>query len=114
MPVIPSDLARSVAFLYPTRADAENNVKRGGTCFLLGKTVDGVPAGDGGPSYFVYAVTNFHVAGTAGASVIRLNRRDGRKHIIELDKSNWIPHPDGDDLAIAFLSDRLRGLDSVD
>jgi hypothetical protein len=114
MPRIPEDLARSVAFLYPSRAAAEDNVKRGGTCFLMGKPVEGYSDSNGGTSYFIYAVTNFHVAWSAGASVLRLNRRDGRKHILDLASSDWVPHPDGDDLAVAFLSGRLGGLDSVD
>src|SRR5689334_15142073 len=112
MPRIPDKFSRSVAFLYRSVTEAENNVKRGGTCFFVGKPIDGFPADDGGTAYFAYAVTNFHVAWTVGAPVIRLNRRDGRKHVVSLRKEDWIPHPDGDDLAVAFLSDRLgQGID---
>jgi hypothetical protein len=114
MPRVPDKFAHSVGFLYPTVADAENNTKRGGSCFMIGRIVKDEPHPHGGNSYFIYAVTNFHVAWTAGAPVLRLNRRDGRKHIIKLVQGDWIPHPNGDDLAIAFLSDRINNLDSVD
>jgi hypothetical protein len=114
MPRIPEDLARSVAFLYPNRQAADDNVKRGGTCFLIGKPVENYSDPKGGTSYFIYAVTNFHVAWTAGSPVIRLNRRDGRKHIIDLTSADWIPHPDGDDLAATFLTGRIGGLDGLD
>lgn len=107
MPRIPEDLSRGVAFLYKSTADADRNASSGGTCFLVAKPIEGVPADDGGMSYFIYAVTNFHVAWTANCPVIRLNRRDGKKQIIELSHSDWILHPDGDDLAATFLSDRL-------
>jgi hypothetical protein len=114
MPRIQDKLIHSVAFLYPTRADAENNTRRGGTCFLVGKEAIDVPHPDGGHCWLIYAVTNFHVAWTAGSPIIRLNRRDGRLHIIELTSQDWIPHPGGDDLAMTFLSGRIGGLDSLD
>lgn len=114
MPRIPDKLVHSIAFLYPTRSDAENNTKRGGTCFLVGKEIDGIRTPEGGATYLIYAVTNFHVAWTARSPVIRLNRRDGRTHILDFKTEDWIPHPNGDDLAVAFITDRIGGLDSVD
>ena len=115
MPRLPDKFAHSVGFLYRTRAEAENNAKIGGSFFMVGKRIEGVTHPNAGNAWFVYAVSNFHVPWTAGAPVIRLNRRDGRKHVIELTQQDWVPHPDGDDLAIAFLSDRMgMSGDSVD
>ena len=67
--------------IWATRppAAAETNAATGGTCFLVGKPVEGAVASDGGPAYFLYGVTNFHVAWSARSSVIRLNRRDGKR-----------------------------------
>ena len=48
----------------------------------------------------VYAVTNKHVA-KGGYPVIRLNTIDGKTDVLELTANDWIPHPAGDDLAVA-------------
>jgi hypothetical protein len=107
MPRIPDELTYGISFTYRTRAEAEANARVGGTAFLIGKPMEGVVAPVvGGPSYLIYAVTNFHVA-WGGSPVIRLHRKDGVLHVIELQKTDWVPHPDGDDLAVAFISDRL-------
>ena len=105
---IPDDLTHGISFTYRTRADAENNERHGGTAFLVGKPMEGLVApGVGGPWYLVYAVTNYHVPWDSNAPVLRLHRDDGKLEIVELQKSDWVPHPDGDDLAIAFVSDRF-------
>jgi hypothetical protein len=103
---IPDNLTYGISFTYRTRADAINNARHGGTAFLVAKPLEGVEADIGGPSYFIYAVTNYHVA-WGDTPVIRLHRRDGKIEIIELNKSDWVPHPDGEDLAIAFVSNRM-------
>jgi hypothetical protein len=107
MPRIPDGLEHAVAFCYPTHDDAKQNARLGGSCFIVGKQMDGVRAPDGGPAYSIFAVSNRHVVWTGGAPVIRLNRRDGATEIIDLDSTEWTVHPGGDDLAAVFLSDRL-------
>lgn len=52
------------------------------------------------PPPHIYAVTNKHVA-RGGFPVIRLNTIDNRLDVLELDHHEWIPHPEGDDLAVA-------------
>jgi hypothetical protein len=47
-----------------------------------------------------YAVTNNHVA-RRGFPVIRLNTIDGETDVLNLHHGDWIPHPEGDDLAVA-------------
>jgi hypothetical protein len=103
---IPDELTYGIAFTYRTRAEAENNARHGGVAFLVGKPVAGVAAPPEG-FYFNYAVTNYHVPWDSNAPVLRFHRRDGAIEIVELTKGDWVPHPDGDDLAIAFLSDRM-------
>jgi hypothetical protein len=105
MPRIADDLARAVAFLYPTVEAAERNERIGGAGFLAGKPIEGENDSNGFPYYLIYAVSNFHVVWSARSPVIRLSRRDGQKLIVPLEKTDWVPHPDGDDLAVAFLSD---------
>jgi hypothetical protein len=48
----------------------------------------------------IYAVTNKHVA-RRGFPIVRLNTIDGTKDVLPLQHSDWIPHPDGDDLVVA-------------
>jgi hypothetical protein len=47
----------------------------------------------------VYAVTNAHVI-RDDFTVIRINKRFGGYDILELPRSTWLEHPDGDDLAV--------------
>jgi hypothetical protein len=51
----------------------------------------------------IYAVTNSHVA-RRGFPVIRLNTIDGNIDVLKLEHGDWIPHPDGDDLAVASIT----------
>ena len=106
MPRIPDELTYGISFTYRTRADAENNARHGGTAFLVSKVMEGIVAENGGPAYLIYAVTNYHVA-CCGFPVIRIHREDAIPQILDLAPTDWVPHPNGDDLAIAFISDKL-------
>lgn len=58
-----------------------------------------------------YAVTNWHVACRLGASIIRVNLREQqsrKSRCIELDPSEWLYPANGDDLAIADISDKVN------
>jgi hypothetical protein len=103
---VPDQLTYGISFTYPTKADAEANARKGGSAFLIAKAMEGVVGPNGGPSFLIYAVTNYHVA-WGGFPVLRLHTSDGKVHVIELQKSDWVPHPAGDDIAVAFLSDRI-------
>ena len=96
MPNIPPEALDSVFYLYASKADAEAGRNLGGTGFFIG-----VPLEVG---YYIYAVTNWHVAVRDGFSVIRLNTKDGKTDTIELDSMDWIYKRNWHDLAIADVS----------
>jgi hypothetical protein len=113
MPPIPQLLLDCSIYLYESRASAEGGENFGGSGCLV--SVETPPIYD--PKsykyppgrlteisvYFpphIYAVTNKHVA-LRGFPVVRLNTLDGTTDVLELDKHDWIPHPDGDDLVVA-------------
>lgn len=111
MPPIPQHYLDCSIYLYDSRESAEKGENFGGSGCLI--SVHSHPLFD--PTSFdrgrytkvlihfpphIYAVTNKHVA-RGGFPVIRLNTIDGEIDVLELEQSDWIPHPDGDDLAVA-------------
>jgi hypothetical protein len=106
MPRIANKVLDSVGFLYRTYDEAKKHAKIGGTCFLVGQQI--VLDGVGYNAYVPYAVTNRHVVWAKGAPVIRINRRDGNPpEIIDKECDQWYPHPEGDDIAVLPLFDRV-------
>lgn len=113
MPKIPQQYLDCSIYLYRSKECAEQGEDFGGSGCLV--RVDSNRYYDprsftGGvysinphnivfPSH-LYAVTNKHVA-RRGFPVIRLNTIDDKIDVLELEHHDWIPHPDGDDLAIA-------------
>jgi hypothetical protein len=83
VPRIPSKTLNCVAYLYHNVADAEAGRDFGGTAFFVA-----VPA-DHGDRAFVYAVTNWHVAVRDGASVLRVNKKDGGTDIFDFGPEDW-------------------------
>ena len=76
----------------------------GGTGFLVGVKLIALsePEND---KFYLYAVTDWHVAIQHGASVIRLNTKDGGIDIQEYGPDNWYWWPDlQDDLAVIPIS----------
>ena len=72
-------ILETVFFLYPSREDAERGTEFGGTGFLVA-----VPFTTGSYGlYHIHRVTNWHVAVSSGASVIRINRHDGTSEPFE-------------------------------
>lgn len=55
----------------------------------------------------IYAVTCQHVAATGGASVIRVNTRDGGSRLLEFEPQDWEFLPGADDLAATDVTDQL-------
>jgi hypothetical protein len=114
MPKIEQHYLDCAIYLYGSRNSAEAGENFGGSGCLV--SVESNPIWDdssrnkhGIPSRIlhsfpphIYAVTNKHVA-LRGFPVIRLNTVDGKHDVLELEHGDWIPHPDGDDLAIAPL-----------
>ncbi|SDR31179.1 hypothetical protein SAMN05519103_01919 [Rhizobiales bacterium GAS113] len=87
-----------VIYLYPSKVDAEDGTRAGGSGFLVSVPSEGLPQN----FLFIYAVTNMHVANRS--RFIRLNTSDGRKDIIAPELISWCNHPDGDDLSACLIS----------
>jgi len=97
MPEIEQRLLDSVIYLYPTQEDARAGGVSGGSGFLLSVDLPDHPG-----MIALYAVTNAHVIG-GGATVIRLNAGDADVKTIPYQDAHWQRHPNGDDVAAAFL-----------
>ena len=96
MPHLPRSITDAAIFLYPTEEDAAKRVGWGGSGFLVGIPLEADPT-----QAHLYAVSNDHV--TQRASVIRVEKMNGNVEIIAGDPSDWIEHPDGDDIAVRPL-----------
>jgi hypothetical protein len=94
MPRIPDKFLECIVYLYPSKADAASASKVGGTGFLVGMPLEGLPLHPN----FIYVVTNHHVA--VNARAVRINTQDGASDVIPMSLDEWIPHHKDDDLAI--------------
>jgi hypothetical protein len=97
MPRIPPQILQSPFYLYESLEEAKAGTPFGGTGFFVG-----YPTGIA-DRHHVYAVTNWHVAVRDGASVIRVNKKDGGFDCFELGPEDWEFKPGGYDLAVAFF-----------
>jgi hypothetical protein len=96
---------RAVFFLYRhDPADSTKFIGPLGTGVFIGLEANVHP-------YYIrhiYAVSCWHVVHSTGASIIRINTGDGKSRYIEFDPAEWEFPPNGDDLAIVDVSDRLN------
>lgn len=83
MPRIPSRSLNCVGYLYHSTADAEAGADFGGTAFFV-SVPSTLPN-----RHYIYAVTNWHVACRDGASVLRVNRKDGDTDIFDIGPEQW-------------------------
>jgi hypothetical protein len=60
-----------------------------------------------------YAVTCWHVAVQHGASILRVNTKDGQSRFIELEPHEWQFIPGADDLCAADATELLAGTDEI-
>lgn len=105
MPRISDEILECVFYLYPSAEDAERGAEAGGAgCFVS------VPSEQHVNVNHLYAVSNWHVIEDGGSPVIRLNTAAGRKVAYPLAVNHWIPHPQGDDLAVAPLGGLNRNI----
>jgi hypothetical protein len=93
VPRIADHLLNSVAYLYPSEAEAEDGVKLGGSGFFVGIRL-GLPGLE-----LLCLVTNKHVV-EKGSTTVRINTPDGRFDVLPLDGAKWYHHADGDDIAV--------------
>jgi hypothetical protein len=97
MPRIPDQFLECVVYLYASEQDAMEGRKTGGSGFIVAVPLPRLP-----DFCVAYAVTNMHVIEN-GASTLRVNTKDGKLDVFDLDPRQWIYHPAGDDLAICKL-----------
>lgn len=111
MPIIDQRFLDCSIYLYDSKDSADAGVKSGGSGCLIRVlsgpvrnkwTENGLERESSTPGH-IYAVTNGHVV-RKGYTVIRLNTIDGNSDILELERRDWILHPEGDDLAAASIS----------
>lgn len=86
-----------VFFLYRSVEDARVGKNSGGTGFLISVPT---PWPD---RLHIYGVTNWHVAVDQGASVVRLNTKDGNTDIFEFGPEDWQFIPNHHDIAVISL-----------
>jgi hypothetical protein len=96
VPFVPRAFLDGIVFLYPSVAAAQAREKWGGSGFLLG-----IPSEVNDHIVHLYAVTADHVR--TGAPVVRLVSESGDVELHDAPAADWLPHPDGDDVAILPL-----------
>jgi hypothetical protein len=109
MPRLNENFKHNVFFLYgrnPKTGEIEGPM---GTGSLIG--VYGEPQHRLAHNY--YAVTCWHVAVDHGASILRLNTKDGQHRFIELDPMEWQFISGADDLCAADVTERLKHTDEI-
>ncbi|MHB1219650.1 MAG: S1 family peptidase [Alphaproteobacteria bacterium] len=95
MPRWPQEMVDCTVFMYETAQDADLGTHSGGAGFLVAFAWESNPK-----KSHLYAVTNYHVAISGRASVIRLNTKDGRASgHIETEPGEWFWRT-GHDVAI--------------
>ncbi|MCH8977265.1 MAG: hypothetical protein IH909_06540 [Proteobacteria bacterium] len=107
MPRIDDSSTTTVAFLYSTHDAAEKHEKEGGSAFIVGKPFDLDISGKLMRFYVPFMVSNLHVA-FQGCPYIRLNKRDGSPHIIDRECTDWVTHPEGDDVAVTCVFNEIN------
>jgi hypothetical protein len=95
---IDDGILECVVYIYPDVPSAEDGIAAGGTGFLFGVVLSERPM-----KTIIFVVTNRHIIDNGGR-VVRINTRDHRLDMQEIEDPEWLRHPAGDDLAIARLS----------
>ena len=95
---LPDQFLESVVFLYRTNEEAHASGSEGGTGFVV-EIQEPLP--NAGAKFII---TCQHVVQQSGAFV-RINRKAGGVGVHHVPAHKWIQHPDGDDVAVAPLSD---------
>lgn len=107
MPRLHPQLQDCVFFLYgrnPSTGAIDGPL---GSGFFVSRS----PAAKPGLNH-LYAVTNWHVAVRLGASIVRLNQKDGTTRFLDYEPSDWTFNAD-EDLAIIDVHDDLRPNDGI-
>lgn len=102
---IDDTLIHTVFYIYPSEDDARVGSEYGGTGFIIAISIDG-----NSKLGFHYAVSNAHVIKGINADLIflRINNVENKFDIIETNKTDWICHPYGDDVAVCLININLE------
>lgn len=106
MPRLNTRFKQTTFFLYGRSPTTGDIVGPQGTGFLIGVEAEGHWL-----LRHYYAVTCYHVAVRAGASIIRLNTSDGHHRFIDLEPHEWQFIPSGDDVCAVDITERLTDRD---
>ena len=98
MPRIEDKILNCSIYLYKDVQAAEIGEDSGGSGFIVAVSSKVLPS-----SFYPYAVTNSHVIREGNSPIVRLTSQAGDTLIVELESSDWVHHPDGDDVAICHL-----------
>lgn len=85
----------SAFYIYRSAADAKRGVAEGGTGFLVA-----VHHKKNRRYAAMYAVTNAHIIRAFNTPTFRFNTHAGKIATEGTRKSDWVTHPDGDDIAV--------------
>ena len=108
MPRLRPETADSVFFLYGRNPKTGELTGPHGTGFIVVRDANIAEL-----KIHYYAVTNWHVSNRLGASIIRLNTKDGRSRFLEYDPIDWKFVPNGDDISAVDITDDLRKNDEL-
>lgn len=108
MPKLRPDVVTAVFYLY--RIDPKTGKRTGphGSGFIVGRASTEIPN-----FKHYYGVTNWHLSNDLGASIIRINTKDGKSRFLDYGPEDWHFIKDGDDLSIIDLTDDERQGDHV-
>jgi hypothetical protein len=107
MPRLSQRIKDTVFLLYKLRADSGSIADSpSGTGVFVSLT--GPPNGN---HRHIYAVSCWHVVKRDGASIVRVNTKDGGYRFIRLETCQWHANQNGDDLAIADVTDHILDTD---
>jgi hypothetical protein len=107
MPKIRPELADAVFFLYRDNPKTGERDGPWGTGFIVGRRSTAHPS-----LKHYYGVSNWHVTNDLGASILRINTKDGHR-FIELGPEDWQFMRNGDDLSICSLINEEKLGDQV-
>ena len=98
MPRVPDSLLDMIVYVYPNLEAARRGDRTGATGFLIVTPFD-----DGTDAGHIHVVTNRHVVMGCAEPAIRLNKSWGGLEVLAVPQGDWLYHPDGDDVAVAYL-----------
>ena len=101
VPHIPKQWLDAVVYLYPSEDDARRGTRVGATGFVVSVPLenDSLPQAHS----HHYVVTNAHAVEGQASLAVSINLKAGGIDVMTIPGTNWITHPDRDDVAAAGL-----------